>query len=30
MSQPEQSNVDVTIGASGFNPYRSQFQQMDN
>jgi multiple sugar transport system substrate-binding protein len=31
MSQPEQSNVDVTIGASGFNPYRlSQFQKMDN
>ena len=31
MSQPEQSNVDVTIGASGFNPYRlSQFQQLDN
>ena len=28
MSQPEQSNVDVTIGATGFNPYRlSQFQQ---
>jgi multiple sugar transport system substrate-binding protein len=23
MSQPAQSNVDVTIGATGFNPYRS-------
>jgi multiple sugar transport system substrate-binding protein len=23
LSQPEQSDVDVTIGASGFNPYRS-------
>ena len=31
MSQPEQSNVDVTIGITGFNPYRlSQFQNMDN
>jgi multiple sugar transport system substrate-binding protein len=30
MSQPEQSNVDVTIGITGFNPYRvSQFQNMD-
>jgi multiple sugar transport system substrate-binding protein len=30
MSQPEQSNVDVTIGATGFNPYRtSQFESMD-
>ncbi|BCQ25671.1 extracellular solute-binding protein [Caballeronia sp. NK8] len=29
MSQPAQSNVDVTIGASGFNPYRrSQFTDM--
>jgi multiple sugar transport system substrate-binding protein len=29
MSQPEQSNVDVTIGATGFNPYRlSQFQDL--
>jgi multiple sugar transport system substrate-binding protein len=29
MSQPEQSNVDVTIGATGFNPYRiSQFKDM--
>jgi multiple sugar transport system substrate-binding protein len=27
MSAPEQSNVDVTIGATGFNPYRtSQFE----
>ena len=27
MTQPAQSNVDVTIGASGYNPYRlSQFQ----
>jgi multiple sugar transport system substrate-binding protein len=26
MSQPEQANVDVTIGKTGFNPYRtSQF-----
>ena len=31
MSQPEQSNVDVTIGITGFNPYRiSQFTNMDN
>lgn len=30
MSQPEQSNVDVTIGMTGFNPYRlSQFQNLD-
>lgn len=30
MSQPAQSNVDVTIGASGYNPYRtSQFQSLD-
>jgi multiple sugar transport system substrate-binding protein len=30
MSQPEQSNVDVTIGKTGFNPYRvSQFESMD-
>ena len=30
MSQPEQSNVDVTIGRTGFNPYRiSQFENMD-
>jgi multiple sugar transport system substrate-binding protein len=29
MSQPEQSNVDVTIGRTGFNPYRrSQFTDM--
>ena len=29
MSQPAQSNVDVTIGATGFNPYRrSQFTDM--
>ena len=29
MSQPEQSNVDVTIGATGFNPYRlSQFKDL--
>ncbi len=31
MSQPEQSNVDVTIGKTGFNPYRlSQFENLDN
>ena len=31
MSQPEQSNVDVTIGITGFNPYRiSQFANIDN
>ncbi|MFV2092632.1 MAG: ABC transporter substrate-binding protein [Hyphomicrobiales bacterium] len=30
MSQPAQSNVDVTIGITGFNPYRlSQFQSLD-
>lgn len=30
LSQPAQSNVDVTIGASGYNPYRiSQFEQLD-
>jgi multiple sugar transport system substrate-binding protein len=30
MSQPEQSNEDVTIGATGFNPYRtSQFESLD-
>ena len=30
MSQPAQSNVDVTIGITGFNPYRiSQFKNMD-
>lgn len=30
MSQPEQSNADVTVGATGFNPYRlSQFESMD-
>ena len=29
MSQPAQSNVDVTIGATGFNPYRtSQFTDL--
>ena len=28
MSQPAQSNSDVTIGKTGFNPYRlSQFSQ---
>jgi multiple sugar transport system substrate-binding protein len=31
MSQPAQSNVDVTIGITGFNPYRiSQFENLDN
>ena len=31
MSQPAQSNVDVTIGKTGFNPYRmSQFENLDN
>ena len=31
MSQPAQSNVDVTIGITGFNPYRtSQFATTDN
>jgi multiple sugar transport system substrate-binding protein len=30
MSQPEQSNEDVTIGITGFNPYRiSQFENID-
>jgi len=30
LSQPAQANVDVTIGASGYNPYRiSQFEQLD-
>ncbi|MGE0118289.1 MAG: ABC transporter substrate-binding protein [Dongiaceae bacterium] len=30
MSQPEQANVDVTIGKTGFNPYRtSQFESLD-
>jgi multiple sugar transport system substrate-binding protein len=30
LDQPAQSNVDVTIGASGYNPYRlSQFQNLD-
>ena len=30
MSQPAQANVDVTIGKTGFNPYRqSQFEQLD-
>jgi multiple sugar transport system substrate-binding protein len=30
MSQPAQSNVDVTIGKTGFNPYRiSQFENID-
>lgn len=29
ISQPEQSNADVTVGATGFNPYRiSQFKDM--
>ena len=31
MSQPAQSNVDVTIGRTGFNPYRvSQFETLQN
>ncbi len=31
MSQPEQANVDVTLGRTGFNPYRaSQFENLDN
>ena len=31
MSAPEQSNKDVTIGITGFNPYRtSQFKNLDN
>ncbi|GAB4516696.1 MAG: extracellular solute-binding protein [Anaerolineae bacterium] len=30
MSQPAQANVDVTIGRTGFNPYRiSQFENLD-
>lgn len=30
MSQPAQANVDVTIGRTGFNPYRiSQFENID-
>jgi len=30
MSQPEQSNVDVTMGVTGFQPYRaSQFENLD-
>ena len=30
VSQPAQANVDVTIGATGFNPYRvSQFENLD-
>jgi multiple sugar transport system substrate-binding protein len=30
LSQPAQSNVDVTIGASGYNPYRlSQFEGLE-
>jgi multiple sugar transport system substrate-binding protein len=30
MSQPEQSNLDVTLGKTGFNPYRtSQFENLD-
>jgi multiple sugar transport system substrate-binding protein len=30
VSSPENSNVDVTIGATGFNPYRiSQFENLD-
>ena len=30
MTQPAQSNVDVTIGKTGFNPYRvSQFKSLD-
>jgi multiple sugar transport system substrate-binding protein len=30
MQQPAQSNVDVTIGKTGFNPYRiSQFENLD-
>jgi multiple sugar transport system substrate-binding protein len=30
LNQPAQSNVDVTIGASGYNPYRlSQFENLD-
>lgn len=31
VSQPAQANVDVTIGATGFNPYRlSQFENLDS
>jgi multiple sugar transport system substrate-binding protein len=31
MEQPAQSNVDVTIGKTGFNPYRiSQFKTLEN
>lgn len=31
MAQPEQANVDVTIGRTGFNPYRiSQFESVDS
>lgn len=31
VSAPDQSNVDVTIGKTGFNPYRiSQFENLDN
>jgi multiple sugar transport system substrate-binding protein len=31
VSQPAQSNADVTVGATGFNPYRiSQFENLDN
>lgn len=31
VSQPAQSNADVTIGSTGFNPYRiSQFENLDN
>jgi multiple sugar transport system substrate-binding protein len=31
LNQPAQSNVDVTIGASGYNPYRlSQFESLDH
>ena len=30
MNQPEQSNVDVTMGWTGYNPYRiSQFENVD-
>ena len=30
VSQPAQANIDVTIGATGFNPYRtSQFENLD-
>jgi multiple sugar transport system substrate-binding protein len=30
MNQPEQSNVDVTMGWTGYNPYRiSQFENID-